>query len=546
MINHNATLAVSTISLTPEQIIGASVNWKLTHMPVPYALVVQAYNNNNIDIENLPDPTTGLARFRELCQYQFNRTSYRDDNGSKRDFVNTVVKHADSHLISYTYGVNVAEATEKARVIPVGTITYNTNNDIYHWRFVTDHRLPNESVSDYIVRCHAGMPAEVRLSDCEYFNGFASSLLAEVDQYVSGTNYDIVKLRDILKQAFIDYGCFTLSQRGGFWFAPRTTGDSTCPFTNIINLVRAFESINEMAGIPENDSISFMLLTMPKDTATVNAAASVVQENLLDKVNEISDAIDKIKEVTRSGQHNSRINELARIVATAELYRDMLGMTTDALQDRISEVMQIINNQTSNFSTNNIVSSASGKVTVRATGKLNESRVWKMLTALEIGDKMNIDGAWAERTGEKTYRGNVCGINFDGRKMDAIHALRKAVYGGAMPAENNDIAGNNEADDIAESHVADNADNAMHDISAFAQMSTQQIGKLVGTAMRTGTVVTHVCGNYRMDIITDDIKGGLLCTIVTDADGKFIHQISATDKLAMIDAIRNIPAQIAA
>lgn len=340
MKTHNARIAdIANVNLDAEQTIGASINWYLTHKPVPTDALRDAFAANGLDPDALPGETTGVARFRELCAYVNPRIYRRDPNGGKREFVVAQVKHTgeDAKLTSFAYSANLADATEKARLVQVGTLTYDSANDTFHWRFAADRKHRGETDANYIDRCLAMQPDFVR-ADLEFFAGFADGILDEVSVYANAPHYDIVRLRDALRALFIDAGCYSLSTRGGFWFAPRV-GEDGGPFGRVERIMKAYEAADA--------NNRFLLLTMPKDAQTVETAATVVEEGLMARVAEVEKALEAVTEQKRAGQHDTRLAELAAVISQADLYREMLGMATDALQAKIDAVRAIIDAQAS-------------------------------------------------------------------------------------------------------------------------------------------------------------------------------------------------------
>jgi len=418
MKTHNTRISqLANVALTDEQTIGASINWYLTHDAVPFMDLHNAFKDVGLDTATLPDATSGLARFRTLLMYVNERIYLRGPNG-KREFVAAQVKHTgqDKELSSYSYSANLSDDTEKNRMVQIGTITYNTSNDTYHWRFTPDRAKAGESVTDYRDRCLA-MQSEFTAEEYDFFSAFAQNILAEVDTYVTAPHYDVVRLREILKFQFEKAGCYSLSARGGFWFAPRT-GLDNCPWNYVQKVMRAFETIK---------GNHFLLLTMPKDERTLETAATVVEDGLMSRISDIAEALQKITEMTRKGQHDKRISELTDIIQQAQLYSEMLGLTTDELNNRILEVRTIIDAQIAAYESENNTDIP----TVKKRGNINESRINKMLNALEIGDRIEIEGAWAERLDVRHYRGAVMGHTFDGRKADGVQAFRKFEILGA-------------------------------------------------------------------------------------------------------------------
>lgn len=326
---------IGIISLPEEQTIGATINWYLTHNPVPTEALAAAFEANGLDSGKLPEPTSGNARFRTLCVRLNERIYRRLPSGGRREFVVAQVKHTgeDKHLNSYAYSANFGNGTEKAKLVQVGTLTFDKKNDTFSWRFANDRINPGEQLSEYIARSVADFDGTgVVAEDLGFFAEFSHRILEEVEVYANGSFYDIARLRNILRDRFNDAGAFTLSARGGFWFAPRF--DGTCPFDECSKVMRSFEQVD-----PNN---RFLLLTMPKDEQTVETAASVVEEGLLSRVEDVIAALDKVEEMKRAGQHDSRLAELTDLIAKADLYSELLGMATDSLRLRVEDARATI------------------------------------------------------------------------------------------------------------------------------------------------------------------------------------------------------------
>jgi len=341
MQTHNDRIqSLASVMLSEEDIIGASINWYITPNPVSLEKLGESFAGQGIDASLLPEATTGKARFRELCLYINPRLYRRLTDGTKREFLVAQVKHEgdDSKLTSYSYSANLREGTEKTRLVQIGTLTYNSETDSFGWRYTHDRRNRDESLDDYIDRCLSAQSCFER-SDLEFFSRFAETVLDEVAIYATGQFVDAIKLRDTLRELFLQFGCYSLSARGGFWYAPRI-GEGG-PFAFAKRLIAAYETADK--------NNRFLLLTMPKDAQTIETAATVVEDGLLSRVSDIEKAIETVKQQTRAGQHDSRLEELRTIAAQAELYSEILGMTTTSLQDKIESLRGIIAGQTAKF-----------------------------------------------------------------------------------------------------------------------------------------------------------------------------------------------------
>lgn len=339
---HNTNFGL--VSLDPSDTVGSSINWYLTHDPVPCSDLADAFVANGLDPMDLPSETTALSRFRELCAYLSPRIYRPIAVGDRREFVCAKVDHGseDKDLVSYSYSANFGRGREKSRLVQVGTLTFNKANGTFSWRFEFDRMNSGETLDGYVARGVVAFDGTgINADDLTFFAGFCHRLLSEVDVYASAPHYDICRLRDTLRDQFISAGCYSLSSRGGFWFAPRLDSDDGGPAGYVARVMAAYEEVSA--------NNRFMLLTMPKDERTVETAASVVSEGLMARVSSVLDAIAKVSEMKRAGQHDTRLTELADVVEQAELYREMLGMTTDDLTARIAEARGMIESQANLF-----------------------------------------------------------------------------------------------------------------------------------------------------------------------------------------------------
>jgi hypothetical protein len=335
MKTHNERLDL--VELDASQTVGASINWYLTHQPTEKAALERAYAINGLDPETLPSETTPQMRFRALRGDNM-RIFCRLPNGERREFVSVPVKHTDARdatLLSFAYSANLAHGREKARLVQIGTITYDTASGAFSWRFAPDRMSAGESEDDYLQRSLEGMREHFCDVELVFFREFAINLLKEVDVYASAPHYDIARLRDILRDEFVKSGSYPLSARGGFWFAPRlSTGG---PLEYVSRVMRAFERVSK-----DN---RFLLLTMPKDEATVATAADAVETGLLSRIAAVEAALENVPEQTRAGQHDTRIDELTRIVHQGDLYAEVLGLMTTRLEERVTAVRKQIERQ---------------------------------------------------------------------------------------------------------------------------------------------------------------------------------------------------------
>ena len=339
---HNARLGL--LDLDPSETVGEAVNWYLTHHPVPCGALRDAFIAQGLDPADLPDRTTGKARLRRLVVYDNPRLYRRLASGARREYVAAQVKHSgdDRRLTSYSYSANLGGGRERSVLVQVGTITHDAERSSFSWRFAPDSMRSGESLDAYVTRCVSMLDETgVGADDLAFFASFAHRVLSEVDVYASAPHYDVVTLRDALRPMFLRAGAFPLSARGGFWFAPRVEDGDGGPSGRCRRIMDAYESVDA-----DN---RFFLLTMPRDERTLDTAANVVHDGLMARVSTVLDALSKVDEIKRASQHQTRLLELADVVETAELYREILGMATGDLEAKIAEARQVIDDQVSAY-----------------------------------------------------------------------------------------------------------------------------------------------------------------------------------------------------
>jgi hypothetical protein len=340
MRQHNDNISsIANVTLQDDQVVGASVNWYITSDPVPVEALHRAYLDQGLDVLSLPAPTSPHARLRQWCFYHDDRIYYHCPTlGERRQFVAAQVKHGrqDKHLVTYAYARNVYSGiTERADLVQVGAITLDIVSGAVSWRFACDRSSEYETIHEYIRRAAAAQP-EFTVDDLRFFAAHAEKVCGDIVHYRDNPCYDAPRMRDILRDEFERARCYLLSARGGFWFAPRHGADGG-PYGRVAKVMRAFE-----ASHPDN---RFLLLTMPKDAATVETASTVVEEGLMSRVASIESDLDGLTAISRGNQHEGRLTELADTLERANLYRELLGLSVDSLQARIDAARQVIQAQ---------------------------------------------------------------------------------------------------------------------------------------------------------------------------------------------------------
>lgn len=339
MYDHNAKIqSLASVALTPEQTIGASLNWKLpSSMQIHEATMKAALLRHGLPETIMGDPTSPLARFRNLNRE--GRVCHR--RRDEHEIVATPVRHDEStrHLVSFCYSVNLdAPGTERGILRQIGSLTFDTSNGSYWWRYEVGPRRQSETIDEYTDRALAAHNISMKpaRSDLEAFAKHAIALLDDVCRFETPSHCG-----DYIRHSVSVYlrriGGYLMSQRGGFWYLPRT-GQNHCPFTQSEKLISALEE----ASVGE---AKFYRLTMPKDSSSIDTAGEIVRESLSDRISELLQSVTEMGEITRRGQHAGRLEEISELRSRIAIYRDMLGILDSDLLSGADEVERLLNQQ---------------------------------------------------------------------------------------------------------------------------------------------------------------------------------------------------------
>jgi hypothetical protein len=319
MVSHNANIAsLANIVIAPEQTVGAAINWSL-----PEALCIRAdalalaASNNACPIDWIGAPTEPLVRFKA---WHYNGRVSRPRGA--REIIATQARHDDAapHLVTFIYSVNLdGLGIEQGKLAPVGSVTFDRRTESFWWRFECGPMRSAEDLDAYIERAAFALAPSVQASDLTAFASHAIQSLADVSQFAQATCYSGDSLRLASRSLFSRLGGYLMSDRGGLWYLPRTDGGDDCPLTQAERLMRTIEEATDRAGM-------FYRLTMPRDVETTSLAANLVTEGLTARIGEIKAKVASLAEISRAGQHDTRIEELAQIKKSIAVYRDLLGI----------------------------------------------------------------------------------------------------------------------------------------------------------------------------------------------------------------------------
>jgi hypothetical protein len=342
MVSHNSRItSLASLVLAPEQTIGASVNWTLPKsMRIEESDLLSSARKFGLDESLLGSPTSPLNRFKT---WHYNNRIPRP-RGS-REIVSTASRHDDKNLTTFVYSANLDGAgKEKGLLAPIGSVTFEVDSCRFRWQFDCGAQRAIEDFDEYVDRALEQNPFAGRVDreDLIAFARFADLSLDDVEKFRAVPSYCGDSLRVSIAAAFRKVGGYSMSDRGGFWYLPRTDGGSTCPLSRAELLMQSVEEASSGVG-------HFSRLTMPKDASTLEVAGGIVRDSLTDQIRSLSAKVAEIKEVTRKGQHTTRLEELGEVRSKIALYRELLGLFDEDLLSEADEVEKMMREQMTQF-----------------------------------------------------------------------------------------------------------------------------------------------------------------------------------------------------
>lgn len=341
MVSHNSRIAsLASLVLAPEQTVGASVNWTLpADLRIDEADLLSSARKFGLDESLLGSPTPPLTRFKA---WHYDSRIPRP-RGS-REVLSTPARHDDKNLVTFVYSANLDGAgKEKGLLAPIGAVTFELDSARFRWQFDCGPKRASETFDEYVDRALADnqFAGRVDRKDFIAFAQYADRSLSDVDVFVRQPSYCGDALRHAAAATFRKVGGYSMSKRGGFWYLPRTDGGPTCPLSRAETFM---QTVEEAAP-----SARFSRLTMPKDASTLEVAGGIVSEGLADQIRALSSKVADLKEVTRKGQHTTRLEELSEVRSKIALYRDLLGLFDEDLLSEADEVESMMREQIATF-----------------------------------------------------------------------------------------------------------------------------------------------------------------------------------------------------
>ena len=313
----NVDSKIGLINLADEHKLGCTIAWNVpANLCVATSAVEKALSDRGLP-NYKPAGCTPLVRWKELVKnHLVSRSS------SERPMRSNECRHTDKDVTSYEFSVNITSSeTEKARLAPVGTMSFRKVNDAMWWRFTCGARLQNETLDEYIDRNLKHDPALTR-SDCLDFANFAERAIEDASRFDGGNFHSASTLKQAIKVGFESSGGFSVASRGGFWFLPRLDG-ATCPY-GVGHKIAA--AMFEATG----NSVRFTTMHVPKDAASIQGASEVAREDFLETLAALEAEVSDL-EFLREGQNDVRRKRVSEIMAQVQIYKAVWGMAGDDL-----------------------------------------------------------------------------------------------------------------------------------------------------------------------------------------------------------------------
>jgi hypothetical protein len=343
MVSHNSRISsLASLVLAPEQTVGASVNWTLPKsLRIAEADLLSTARKFGLDEDLLGSPTSALGKFKT---WHASGSRIPRPRGS-REIVSTTSRHDDKGLVTFVYSANLdGVGKEKGLLAPVGSVTFEVESSRFRWMFDCGKQQSSETFDEYVDRAlvENKFAGQLEKDDLLVFARFADQSLNDVALFHDTPSYCGDSLRVAAASTFRKLGGYSMSDRGGFWYLPRTDGGPACPLSRAEVFMQTIEESS--SGVAR-----FSRLTMPKDASTLEVAGGIVSEGLAAQIRGLSSRVSEIKEVTRKGQHTTRLEELSEVRSKIELYREMLGLFDEDLLSEADEVEQMMRQQMLEF-----------------------------------------------------------------------------------------------------------------------------------------------------------------------------------------------------
>jgi hypothetical protein len=324
----NVDSKIGLMNLADEHKLGCTIAWNVpANLCVATADVEKALTDRGLP-NYKPAGCTPLVRWKELVKnHLVSRAS------SERPMRSNECRHPDKDVTSYEFSVNIISSeTEKARLAPVGTMSFRKVNDAMWWRFTCGARLQGETLADYVDRNLEHDPSLTR-SDCLDFAAFADRAIEDAARFDGCSAHSASTLKQAIKVGFESSGGFSVASRGGFWFLPRLDG-ATCPY-GVGHKIAA--AMSEATG----NSVRFTTMHVPKDATSIQGASEVAREDFLETLASLETEVSEL-EFLREGQNDVRRKRVSEIMAQVQIYKTVWGMAGDDLTsigDRVLTMM---------------------------------------------------------------------------------------------------------------------------------------------------------------------------------------------------------------
>lgn len=353
------TNSATTTALTATA-IGFLVWHQLRDVPVEPAELDKALTDKGFDPDEWGSkPRSRVQVFSESIKRLVGRTYDALDGRSQATRCMFPLSLPDSDDGFRLRSVHVAKgdkASKKNALAQVGIIAFNLKTEEVSWSFTalerrtagsqveTDEKYVErfkalvESAKKAATAGQAKMMGQMSLSqltdsDVNAFVQSAADVAAYVDKF--GDKIDRRFMHFVIRDALYrkDMHAIPLRPSGGIYFLPHN-GQADSPaetfqrFARVIMEVCPADTIHMMPQFPE--------------PGTVSAVAESAQVSLSGKVSEVMYQLKDLESIDRISMVASKTETINSVLATAKLYRDLVGMKADELDDQISKVRERI------------------------------------------------------------------------------------------------------------------------------------------------------------------------------------------------------------
>jgi len=343
-----------TISATSKALTSTAIGFLVWHqlrdVPVDPSELDKALTDKGFDADEWGSkPRSRVQVFSECVKRLVGRTYQTLDGRSQETrcmFPLSLPDSDDGHRLRSVHVAKGDKGSKKNSLAQVGIIAFNLDTEQVSWTFTGLERKKAgsqvESDDNYIKRFKAVSSGNIHITDADV-DAFIQSA-RDVTEYVDkfGGKVDRRFMHFCIRDALYrrDMHAIPLRPSGGIYFLPHDgTKDSPAltfqRFARVIMHVCPADQIHMMPQYPDPDSKA--------------AIANSAHMSLSGKVSDIKQQLDELESIDRISMVASKTDTINSVLATAALYRDLVGMQADELDDQITKVQDRIKTLTTDL-----------------------------------------------------------------------------------------------------------------------------------------------------------------------------------------------------